>query len=374
MRSARTVIAALAFALPCHAEPGLTDAQWQPSGIAPAAESAPSAPPRTTARRALDVAVAVGPGAVVHGAGHWSAGRPETARRLALTQAAGLGTMVVGLGGLAITGASRYLVAPLALATIAGAGMFFLPWLADIYGAAAHPGASGSPPRFAPAWITELGHRYVWDAQFAYRHFLVQGVDLRIGRVRLAQSGWHALDDRNVRLRVLGAYRLSGPTPARAAPDGSFLELEAAVTQHRYDSEGFRSVTGEVALAARRDLVRLDPGLRGSFVEGGFGVALQRFEYRVPGMRVEPDVNDLLLARFGFGFYFAEAGEAQVHYDHRHDDYAAGLELTGLGSGVAGHLGAEVRHFWGPWGLCAEGQVGSAFVAGVSLMFRQGAD
>lgn len=371
LRGGSTVIAALAFALPCQAA-DLTEAEWQPSGVPTAAETAPPAPPRTAARRALDVAVAAGPGAVVHGAGHWSAGRPETARRLALTQAAGLGTMVVGLGGLAVTGASRYLVAPLALATVAGAGLFFLPWLADVYGAAAYPDAVASPPRLTPRWTTELGHRYVWDAQFAYRHFLVQAVELRVDGFRLAQSGWHALDDRNVRLRVLGAYRLSGATPSRPADDGSFVELEAARTQHRYDSEGFRSLTGEVSLSARRDLARWDRGLQGSFVEGGFGLALQRFEYRIAGMTVEPDVNDLLLARFGFGFYFGSSSEALAYYDHRHDDYAAGLELTGLGSGVAGHFGAEVRHFWGQWGARAEGQVGSAFVAGVSLMFRQG--
>ena len=378
IRRTTVLIAALSIVItrPSRADSGLNDATWEPesSGVAPADETPPeprdprALDPRS---RALAVAIAVGPGAVVHGAGHWALGRPKTAARLALIQGAGLGGMVVGLAGLAVTGASRYVVAPLALATIAGAGLFALPWLADIYGSAALPDGASAAPTRAPVLISELGHRYVWDAQFRYRHFLVQGADLRFSRLRLAQSGWFALDDDNARMRLLVAHRLSGPTPDEVSADGSFLDLEAALTHHRFDSDGFRSLTGEVSLNLRRDLAGMDRALGGSFVEAGAGLALQRFEYRVPGVSIDADTNDLLLARFAFGFYLGEAGEAQLYYDHRHDDFAAGLELTGLGSGVAGHFGADARWFWGQWGVRAEGQVGSAWLGGLSLMFRQ---
>lgn len=370
----------LCLASGSRADPGLAEAEWQPgsSNVEPASEAAPEPRDESSldpARRALDTAVAVGPGALVHGAGHVAAGRSDTGRRLALTQAAGLGTMVGGLAGLAVTGASRYLVGPLALAVIAGGGLFFLPWAADVYGTVAYPEGSGAAPRYAPLLVSELGHRYVYDPQFRYRHFLVESVDLRLSAFRLAASGWFALDDEHARVRVLGGYRLSGPRPTEAAADGSFVDLEAALTQHRFDSDGFRVTTGEESLNARRDLARWDAALTGSFVEGGFGLGLQRFEYRVPGMEIEPDINDLLLARFAFGFYLGRgesSGEAQLFYDHRHDDYAAGLKLPGLGSGVAGHLGFDARWFWGHWGLRAEGQVGSAWVGGASFLFRQG--
>lgn len=358
----------------------LTDAKPElgSSGVEPASEDPPE--PRDAsaldpARRALNTAVAVGPGTVVHGAGHFAQGRPETARRLALTQALGFGTLVGGLAGLALTGASRYFVGPLILVSVAGGGMFFLPYFADVYGTAVVPEARGVAPRLAPLLVSELGHRYVYDPQFQYRHFLVQGVDLRLGAFHLASSGWFALDDENARVRVLGGYRLSGQTPNRPKADGSFLDLEAAVTHHRFDSEGFRVLTGEVQLSARRDLASWDADLRGTFVDASMGLALQRFEYRIPGMTVEPDTEDLLLARYGFGVYLGRgesSGEAEVYYDHRHDDFAAGLKLPGLGSGTIGHFGASVRWFFGSFGLSAEGQVGSVWLAGASMLFRQG--
>jgi hypothetical protein len=374
---------AFAVARPAQAEPDerhdLTDAEWHPgaSEVAPASEDVP---PRSDpsalspARRAAHVAAAVGPGAVVHGAGHVAAGRTATAEKLALAQGVGLGGMVFGLGGLALTGASRYLVAPFALTTIAGGALFFLPWAADVYGTATHPDGSGHAPTFAPLLVSELGHRYVYDPQFRYRHFLVQGADLRLGRLRVAARGWFALDDENARVRLLVGHRLSGPTPTSRAPDGSFVDVEAAFTHHRFDSDGFRVVTGEVALAGRRDLARLDANLTGAFVEGGAGLALQRFEYRIPSMTLPADHEDLLLARFGFGFYLGSGerwGEALLFYDHRHDDYAAGLKVPGLGSGVAGHLGAEARWFFGALGVRGEVQAGSAWLGGVSLLVRE---
>lgn len=383
----RRALAAAAFvscaAGASRAEPeaaGLEEAEWQPgsSGVAPADERPPEDRDATAldpTRRALSTAVALGPGALVHGAGHMALGRPETAKRLALTQGVGLGVAVGGIAGLALTGASRYFVAPLALTVIAGGGLFLLPWAADVYGTASFPDGTGSAPLRAPIVVSELGHRYVYDPQFRYRNFLVQGVDLRLDAFRLATRGWFALDDQNARVRLLGAYRLSGPTPHAAASDGSFVDLEAALTHHRFDSDGFRTLTGEVSVNLRRDLARWDAGLSGSFVEGGLGLALQRFEYRIPGMRVDPDVNDLLLARYAFGFYLGrgdDSGEAQIFYDHRHDDYAAGLKLPGLGSGNAGHFGLDARFFWGSWGIGAEAQVGSAWIFGASFVFRQG--
>ncbi|MFO0568336.1 MAG: hypothetical protein U0263_21930 [Polyangiaceae bacterium] len=351
----------------------LAEAEWKPgaSAVGPADEAPPkerdpaALDPR---KRALHTAIAVGPGAIVHGVGHASAGRSDTARRLALTQVVGLGTMVGGLAGLALTGASRWFAGPLALGVVAGGGLFVLPWTADIYGSAAGPEGAGRAPAHAPLVVTEFGHRYVYDPQFRYRHFLVESVDLRLDRFRVTPSGWFALDDRNARLRVFGSYRLLGN-------DTHFLGLEAAVTHHRFDSDGFRVLTGEVGVGGRGDLERWDGALSGAFVEGGAGLALQRFEYRVPGMDIDPEVNDLLLARYAFGFYLGrDSGEARVYYDHRHDDFAAGLLVPGLGSGVAGHFGADVRWYFGDFGVLTEAQVGSAWVTGLSLIYRRGAN
>ena len=69
----------------------------------------------------------------------------------------------------------------------------------------------------------------------------------------------------------------------------------------------------------------------------------------------------------------SQGGEARVYYDHRHDGYAAGLILTGLGSGVAGHFGLDLRgYFSETFGLRLDAQVGSSQIVGLSLLIRQG--
>ena len=67
-------------------------------------------------------------------------------------------------------------------------------------------------------------------------------------------------------------------------------------------------------------------------------------------------------------------GEAKIYYDHRHDDDAGGLLASGLVSGVFGHVGVE--GLWlsrSGWGARAYGEVGSAGVLGLSLLYRIGA-
>jgi hypothetical protein len=344
------------------------------------ADDVKRAEPRpSSARRAAAVATAIVPGFVAHGAGHYVLGDPRTGSRLLIAEGVGLGA--VGVGGLSLflTGASRYVVAPLALLTIGGVGMFAVSWLADIYGTAAGPEGTGIPLLFAPRLETELGYRHVYDPQFAYRNFAVYGFDLRHGALRLEPSAWIALDDANARWRVLGAYRFSGPRPAPAprARDGSRLDLQAALTHHRYDTDGFNTLTVEAAVDGRLDLERWAKPLRGSFADFGAGAALQAYDYDVPGLELGNDVESLLLARFGFGMYLGDpatnGGELVVYYDHRHDDFAAGLKMTGLGSGIPGHFGTQLRYYPSrDFGFLLESQAGSAYVAGISVLYRVG--
>jgi hypothetical protein len=296
-----------------------------------------------------------------------------------LLEGIGLGAFFTGGATIVFTGANRYLVGPAALLAIGGFGLFATSWLADVYGVATPLDARGRPARFAPALETELGYRYVYDPQFAYRSFLVQGLDLRFGSVRILPRGWFALDHRNVRLRLLGAYRLYGPrpAPAPAARDGSFFDVEGAVTHHRFDPEGFSTLTGELAANGRLDFSRLDPDLSGMFGELGGGFALSAMDYEAPGLELGSDLEQLLLGRFAFGVYLGDAqrggGEISAYYDHRHDDFAAGLKLTGLGSGVVGHMGLLGRWFFDESiGIAADVQIGSAFIAGLSLLVREG--
>ncbi len=318
------------------------------------------------------------PGLVVHGAGHMVAGETRTGLRLLAIEGVGLGLLTAGFVPIVLTGASRRVIGPAAALSVAGVGLFAISFLGDLYGVLAPAGGTGAPFRIAPIVQTSLGYRYVYDPVFEYRHFLVQDIDYRTGPWRIHPSAWFAFDDTNARLRAEFAYRFIGPRPTGAPPaaDGTYIDLQGALTRHNFTSNRFATTTGEIAVAGRLDMARIDPFLRGSFSEMSFGVAMQAYSYRLDNTTA--DLSDLLLARFAFGMYLGwpgrPRGEALVYYDHRHDGYAAGLKMSGLGSGVAGHFGAAARfYFTDHWGVAADAAVGSAYVTGMSILFRHGA-
>lgn len=328
-------------------------------------------------RSAWAVGAALVPGLAVHGAGHYVMGEKRTAGRLLAIEGVGLGAVGGGLVLLATTGASRRFVAPVGAITMMGVGLFAISTLADLYGVLAPPGGTGAPLTVTPRFGAELGLRYVYDPIFAYRAFSVQAVEARFGPLRLSQSGWYSLGEhRNRRLRLEGAYRPYGPRPEGAgerARDGSFVEIETAVTDHDFDSDGFAVTTGEVSLRGRLDLARIGPTLTGSFAEFGVGTALAANRYD----RHHDEADSLLLGGFAFGVYLGRQpgrwGEAKIYYDHRHDGFAAGLKMRGLGSGVPGHFGARALFYFAPsWGALAEVEAGSAYVTGLSVVYRYG--
>ena len=78
---------------------------------------------------------------------------------------------------------------------------------------------------------------------------------------------------------------------------------------------------------------------------------------------------------FALGAYLGNpsrrGGEARVYYDHRHDDFAAGLKLESLGSGPLGHFGTDLRYYLtSHFGAHLDFQVGSAYVTSLSVLYR----
>jgi hypothetical protein len=296
-----------------------------------------------------------------------------THAKIAIAQGIGLAGAAVGAGGLAVTGAATDLVGPLIGLTIGGAGALVTGVFAHGYALLAPPEGTGAPDRESPWLEAELGHRYVYDPIFAYRNFAVAGLTWRTGRWRLSPDTWFAVDDDNWRVRLGGAFRLVGPRPDEAAEDGSSLDVEVGGIHHRYGTDAFSMTTVDVAVAGRLDLRRFAAGLNGSFAELALGSAWSAYHY--DGLTTE-DTN-VLLGRFAFGMYLGHDpsgwGELSVFYDHRHDDFAAGAKLPGIGSGAAGHGGLQLRtRIDGPWGVGAEFAAGSAYVGGVSLLYRMG--
>jgi hypothetical protein len=328
-------------------------------------------------RSALAAGAAIVPGILVHGSGHFVAGDAPTGRKLLALEGAAVGTLAVGFVPLVLSGASRRIVGPAAALSVVGVGLFAISTLADLYGVLAPPGGVGAPFRLAPSMQAEMGYRYVYDPVFSYRHFSFYELDGRAGSWRAHPSAWFDLEGTTSRVRVPIAFRFAGPTPKPAEPsiDGSYLEIEAALTRHADLPDRFVTTTGELSVQGRLDMQRFAPSLTGSFAELGLGWALQRYGYEVKG--VPADVGELLLARFGYGMYVGwpggPRGEAMLYYDHRHDDFAAGLKLSGIPSGVAGHFGFSARAFLSEhWGMSVEAMAGSAYVTGASILFRQG--
>jgi hypothetical protein len=333
----------------------------------------------------LPAAAAIVPGVLLHGSGHFVAGDRPTAWRLLRVEGLGLGLMIAGVGALAVTGASDRTVEPIIWTTATGGGLFATSWLADLYGVLAPAGGTGAPLRLQPVGEARLGTRYVGDPTLAGRAFLGPAVDLRYGRWRLSPGAWLAVDgSSNARYEAAAAFRFVGPLAgegAAAAGDGSFFDVVVRGTHHRYREEvtgplvaAFDMTTFELLAEGRYDLRRWAPSLIGSFVEGGAGVGLGGYHYPAASTT---EANTMLLARFGFGLYVGRRadrwGEAVVYYDHRHDGFAGGLKMSGLGSGTLGHFGVDGRAFVSEhWGLRAEVAVGSAWVAGLALVYRYG--
>jgi len=320
------------------------------------------------------------PGALVHGAGHYVLGDSETAGKLLMAEGIGLGMVLAGGGGLFVSGASRHTVVPFASMAMFGVGVFASSFLADIYGSAAwdqdEPWSTewSSQARFE----SELGYRYVTTPQFAYRDFLLQRFELWFWRLRFEPSLWSSFAGDNARYRLELGLRLLGPVPGLRRRLVDFVEIELGGTRHLFAEEFFERRAFEASLRGRWDLAHVGQSLRGAFVEGSLGYARNVTSYNMPGVSVPDDADDFLLATMAFGVRLrgpaARDSEVMLFYDHRHDDYAAGMTIEGLGSGVAGHLGLRGRWFFDErYGISAEGMFGSAIVAGGSIVIREDA-
>lgn len=139
---------------------------------------AEEAPKPCPTNRALAVSASVVPGAVVHGLGHFLTCEPKTGRKLLFLQGVGVTTTAISGAGLALSGASRYLVAPLALGAVGGLGLFAISYLADVYGVLTPVTGAGRPARTNPALVLQYGVRFVYDPLFESSFLLSQGLFL----------------------------------------------------------------------------------------------------------------------------------------------------------------------------------------------------
>lgn len=313
------------------------------------------------ARGAWPMAASLVLGPVVHGAGHFAAGQSSTGYRLLAAEGIGVLATVASLAALAVTGASEKTTAPLAGVAALGVGLFATSFLADVYGVVTPPGGYGQPV-LRPALVLEAGVYGVIDPLFAYDSLAHVNGRTFLGKHSLALEGFFGVDHSNQRLRGIYAYRFIEYDAA------TYLEAELGALHHRYGPEGFSMTFAEAAVSGRLSLGRVAPTLQGAFVDGAFGLAFGGHRY----FGLETESDSLLLMRVAFGFFIGDGGSWSLYYDHRHDGYTGGLKMSGLGSGVLGHIGTVLQYYLtSDWGLAVRAETGSAHMIGASLLFRR---
>ena len=315
------------------------------------------------------------PGLLVRGAGHYVIGERETAGHLLALEGIGLGMILGGGGVVFASGASRWVVGPAASIAMMGFGVFGTSLLADVYGSVSADGGAVRRPRL-PKLETEFGYRRLEDVQFSHHDFLVEGMRLQQGAFGLGLLGFFSLGANNARYRAEVLYRFLDDSELSKSRYADRLELTLGFVRHTYPTERFAMTSGEASVLARYDFAHLGRTLSGAFGEFALGYARGAISYDIEGQHVPSDAYDLLLGRFGFGVQLrgqsAPGSEMLLYYDHRHDDFAAGLKGTGIGSGAVGPVGVPTQRFFNSsLGVLADVNVGSAWIFGASLLLRQ---
>ena len=358
------VVAAVLSAPAAHAdEPA---GPWLDATAAPL-ERAPAQSTLSTKRRVAAVAAAVFPGVIVRGLGSYVAERPRVSKRLALTGAIGLGAMLAGGLPVGLTAGNPYTIVPGVPLVVGGAGLFVGSWISDIWVAAGGDQVR-STPRAPTPWSLELGTTYVSDP--LRDRALVRGAArVVLGRVELGAGGYVDAGGDELAGLVETRVRLLGASATGAAiPDGTRLELRAAMRGRDDDEDRLQVVTGELEAILRLDLRHLAHELDAAFLDLSTGLGFDYVRYSAGAT----DLGSLLLARFAGGAYLGRRGEATVFYDHRRDLLAGGIP-AGRAAGFVGSVGASLElRLFGPWAARAELEYGSAYVGTLALRYQGG--
>jgi hypothetical protein len=319
---------------PAHAQPGPTEvppggpalerAPDRPPAELPAREAPPLERPRALGRPETMVdaqaqgfaqrpaeepagslfggVLAVGPGFLLHGFGHYYAGDKETALTLFLAEIVGLGLIVGAFAldefthGSGSTGGLR-----LGL-THAGAALFFGSWGADILGTFKGAGA------FDPlSWRTEgtsmgLAYRFTDNPLTPFKHHTVARFSFDSGSFYLSPE----LDLE----ASLGLWQVELDTGMRwrFANPHNHLVLGARVRRHAVRRYGYASLASAAYLGGQLDLGEVVRGMRGFYVfnRTGYGVVGHQFGDQVgtaPGPTDGPWFQDSwLLIETGVAF------------------------------------------------------------------------
>jgi hypothetical protein len=323
-------------------------------------------------RGCLPGAVAIFPGVIVHGAGHYAAGDRETATDLMLIEAAGLITFLGASAYYAYTGASRK-VSPVMVPLIAaGSSVFVLSWIADLYGSRPGPRRRSSVPLLRSGNLFEpfIGIATVNDRQFDYSGFYHYGFRAEYNGLHIKPIAWDSVDTDNRRYQVEAGYELVGDTGPLLSSPGGFLETGPLFRSgyHDFGDDGFRKTWIDAGLTARFMPGGIWPSMSGSFLffELGYNREWVRF--------TESDdapvlASNQMLFESGFGIERGAGGPSGVmfyfFYNHRRDGFTGGLQ-----GGFTGYFGMALKFIIDKFSLSFNYSYGSAEVISYTCSLR----
>lgn len=236
--------------------------------------------------------LAVFPGVLVHGTGHWYVGDTPTAARLLIAELAGV-VLVVGselLG--AATNDSGELGAPRRLLTYAGGLLFFGSWAADIVGSFKGATSFDGDSSRTDGTTLSLGYRFTSDPLTPFRHHLVTIFGIDTGRfyARPAIDLEAELDTRRAELD-LGLRVFRGDNPHNHVTVGGRLRRDEV------KSYGLASWGTAGYLAWKADLGQAIRSLRNLYLVSRVGGGVEFYQFaddtnRVPALFATSDFND----------------------------------------------------------------------------------
>lgn len=327
MRSLAAIVACWLVVTPAAGETRSTsteaDAERPPS--------ATSLEPAPVEGSLFAAGVAVVPGVLLHGAGHFALGERRSAYRLLAMEGIGLAGMVGGLGMLIAVGGSEKIAALYVPVLVGGVGLFSISFLADLAGSL-HGSGPWPLPIDLPGFRLRIGYAGLFGSEHDFRHLGLLGVEWQGERLWL--EGQATLHPEG----AYSAYRgLLGWTLWRRPHEPvTRLRLVGEFVRQGFHSERMSLTTGRVFGELRWNLGGWVPTMQNAWLLGRLGAGLDVFGYA--DAPASDEGLPFLVADIGMGLMVGRRVEVELAYRHRKGELPGGLALSDGLTGFAGML------------------------------------
>lgn len=308
--------------------------------------------------------VALVPGVLLHGAGHFAMGERRAAYRLLAMEGIGLAGIVGGFGLLIAVGGSEQ-PAPIYVPVIVGGlGLFGVSFLADVAGSLQGAGPWPDPDDAPGLWL-RAGYAGLFGSKHAFHHLGTLGVDWRGDR--LSVEGQAALHPQG----AYRAYRGVAGWTLWERPDDAVtrVRLMGEVARQDFHAERMSITTVRLFSEIRWNLGGWVPTMQNAWLLGRVGAGLDVFGYA--DAPVSDEGLPFLVADVGMGLMAGRRLEVELAYRHRKGELPGGMALSDGLTGFAGMLELRGRvKVAERWALVPEVKLGTGVMTCLWLESR----